>query len=823
MTTELKRFTDSYASMTVAVYEPLIVRWFSQQVLWTIADSMAKRAVSSGSLSKNALTAAPRMLSRSALPEDLEAVLEDEGVDVKELLARDGRDFLAKLPEAKREAVIARLPMLGRAGDVLLPGGELELTTAVAGADKELLSGIPVLTSNAPAGVRDDLDVKELRQTLIKDFDGIVKEMLEVGKLLPASELRKKIVDAAKGRFAASKHDVAIDLLPVLGEWEEYLSPIGIAHFYRQLYFNSSEGAGPIEEAFTIAPAETLEVVYETVRRQIHEELVEMGSEVVSESAVEAKNLDEVSDKVSSMIQRDSSAAMSANATISGSGDVGVWSVSASATLGASADLKTSTQRGTELASRRLKETTKRASERITKTFSIKTRDVLDITTTNVTRRIIKNATNAPLSYGLRRVYRRVEVKVQNLGPRLVWQLYVREPGRGLALSKFVHFQEASPVATPSQPPATKPRPAGGTDTGTTVAALQWDNGRKTYFVTVVVTTGSDRRVTAVSIDSITDLEGGGKEDYAPSARNDVQWAQSYDAATGTFKVNIGILPGDAASVQIGFTYVYDAGPSVLTAWEQEQQKAQAEFAQAEAKAREEALRAQFERDRALITERSKIRSRPANDLRKEERYEVMNRMVSHLFGPSKTGAEPSPLDIELFHRYFDIEMMFVYNHPSWWKPRYSPITTGLRRKAYEITAESEPAPLGSSLGWLLQLDGDARRNEFLNSPWLRVCMPMRPGREAEAIGWLAEHIEGQLGYDPKKEPLKSLLADIAAIRKREVELGIDGPDYVTVDSTVGAPDTALKPENVYPVVDEFEVTVPTDGFIYDEIQVKIP
>ena len=36
--------------------------------------------------------------------------------------------------------------------------------------------------------------------------------------------------------------------------------------------------------------------------------------------------------------------------------------------------------------------------------------------------------------------------------------------------------------------------------------------------------------------------------------------------------------------------------------------------------------------------ERSKIRPRPANDLRREERYEVMNRMINHLFGRSSRG-----------------------------------------------------------------------------------------------------------------------------------------------------------------------------------------
>ena len=49
----------------------------------------------------------------------------------------------------------------------------------------------------------------------------------------------------------------------------------------------------------------------------------------------------------------------------------------------------------------------------------------------------------------------------------------------------------------------------------------------------------------------------------------------------------------------------------------------------------------------------------------------------------------------------------------------------------YYITEESIPAKLGSSLGWLLQLDGDNLRNAFLNAPWVKAVIPIRPGQGA--------------------------------------------------------------------------------------------
>jgi hypothetical protein len=73
------------------------------------------------------------------------------------------------------------------------------------------------------------------------------------------------------------------------------------------------------------------------------------------------------------------------------------------------------------------------------------------------------------------------------------------------------------------------------------------------------------------------------------------------------------------------------------------------------------------------------------------------------------------------------------------------------RADNYYITEDSEPARMGSSLGWLLQLDGDAMRNAFLNAPWVKAVIPIRPGKERAAINWLQRlHVEGTDGLDDK-------------------------------------------------------------------------
>ncbi len=808
MTTTLTKFSGAYATMTVATYEPLILRWVSLLGLRFITVTAASRYQKAKAINFDGGRPAALALSqtvRSQIPSSIDFTADDTQEHVP--ITINGR---AVDPSDVKKLDIPGFPNAAAIGkDVYLHGFSDTDPALLRQRGEHDRPGHPFIQglTAAPISVSNRLGIRDatfdLAATRTKLEEGMVAAARE-WVASPASSNLEHLLDKAS----------VLDNIKVPVLWpgglsiEEALSPIGIAHYYRQLYFNREEGVGPIEQAFTIAPLEVLEVIYETVRKQSHEEVLEQGLEVVSESAVEEKNLDEVSDKVSSMVQQDVSASMSANA----SGGIGVWQVGASAT----ASFAVSSQRGREFSSRRLKEVTTRASERITKSFSIKTTDTLEVTETSTTRRVIKNEAAAPVSYGLRRVLRRVNVKVQDLGPRLVWQLYLRNPGEGLARSRFVHFRESGPITVPDIPPGVPPRPGGGSETESTSTSILWDGSRRVYYVAIVVKPGADRVVTGVRIDSLTDLEGGGKDDEAPAPHNEYDLGSSWDPGTRTYTARIGILPGDSPTLQVAYTYTWDPSDSVMAAWEAQRQAAVAA-------ATEVALTEQFEKNKTLITEKSKIKARPANDLRMEERYEVLNRMVSYLFGRGDDPSEPSPLEIEYFHRYFDIEGIFTYTHPSWWKPRFASKTVGLGREAYEITAESDPAPMGSSLGWMIQLDGDRRRNEFLNSAWARICLPMRPGREDEAIAWLAKHLEGDVGYDASSGVLADLLAEIRGYRDREQGLGLDGPDWVTVDATPGAPADPLKPEGVYPIVQEFDVTVPTEGFVYDQLQVTIP
>ena len=109
------------------------------------------------------------------------------------------------------------------------------------------------------------------------------------------------------------------------------------------------------------------------------------------------------------------------------------------------------------------------------------------------------------------------------------------------------------------------------------------------------------------------------------------------------------------------------------------------------------------------------------------------------------------------------------------------------RTAPYYITESSAPAKLGSSLGWLLQLDGDSMRNAFLNAPWVKAVVPIRPGREQDAINWLKGVMEGADGLDGTLDAqLKELAAKVAEKHQKSAEVK-DMPDLVDPAQTVSA------------------------------------
>ena len=194
-------------------------------------------------------------------------------------------------------------------------------------------------------------------------------------------------------------------------------------------------------------------------------------------------------------------------------------------------------------------------------------------------------------------------------------------------------------------------------------------------------------------------------------------------------------------------------------------------------------------RDRLKLI--STLKPRHSDDLRSEEKHLVYGKMIERLTERLSTGMRHEVV-AELVRGIFEVDEMLYFVAPDFWKPRllseddpgdpkYLPpikpsdpnplsldndLVAGWygwpvknlnydssgnevtdSRIDYLITEETQPAPMGSSLGWLIQVDGDERRNEFLNAAWVKAVFPVRPGKELDALAFLrAANVEGEQG-----------------------------------------------------------------------------
>lgn len=203
------------------------------------------------------------------------------------------------------------------------------------------------------------------------------------------------------------------------------------------------------------------------------------------------------------------------------------------------------------------------------------------------------------------------------------------------------------------------------------------------------------------------------------------------------------------------------------------------EFAADRARALKEAL---FKAARDRVKAANNVEHRKFEELREEERIVVYRNLIRKLLevaGITNEDAKLRHVFAEIVQSMFDVDKMLYFVAPEWWMPRqhhFSPQNIGItspgrvkipgessgfdrtstvdwggasRPSDYYITEDSRHARFGSSLGWLLQLDGDNLRNAFLNAPWVKAVIPIRAGHEWKALAWLeSDAIEGSDGLE---------------------------------------------------------------------------
>jgi hypothetical protein len=561
---------------------------------------------------------------------------------------------------------------------------------------------------------------------------------------------------------------------------------------FRQYFFDLGTFLGEPVEHVWLAPGTTIELIEVSTRKII----IERSQESAQETTTRAEQSTAVKDELSDAVKSENGSSTKLGVSTTHTVNYGVYQGTASASFGVESTRKDAR----ETTHKQNREQAEKLSSEIKRSFKSVFKTVTETTDTRSRRYVLQNPTLNLINYELRRKMRRVGVQLQDLGTQLCWQVFIDNAGVKLGLAELVHFAESPdlsnlkgpeigppPTAIPKkvslpipfQPMPGTPHDDKGADYGKTKQrpGEPWTGNRTN-------TTDEDEEDKEVVMGPFTFKHDPPQRNYelaevrllgpqgnkqAISRNPDI-----FDKATGSFRlildhVNFGGEPSllfdvelvwkplDAARVE------YDAAVAL----------AQAKYNEEVSRLRKKSF---METVRQRIKDASNIKSRPSWDLREEERTIIYRELIEKLMLDSWEIAKTNPKDggnnarlshvrSEVIRAIFDVDAMLYFVAPEWWMPRrrsqlnlnvnVGDSTINLtdndvvkwddivpREDNYKITEDSAPAKLGSSLGWLLQLDGDNLRNAFLNAPWVKAVIPIRPGREKAALNWLRA-IEG--------------------------------------------------------------------------------
>jgi len=575
------------------------------------------------------------------------------------------------------------------------------------------------------------------------------------------------------------------------------LSPLGIVHLFRQYFFELDTFLGTPTGHVWLSPGSSVELVEVSTRRTTIEKSIEQSIETTHKKESSSTEKDEFSLAVKDDNKKDTK--LGASLTVHQSWGTG----DATATGSINQDETQSTAR--EFTHKRMREQSEKLSSEIKENYKSTFKTITETTDTSSKRYVLNNTGTELINYELRRKMRQVGVQVQDIGSYLCWQTFIDEPGRNLGLANLVHIAKPAdlvdvPVATDLPVPPDQKVKFSGNVVYTPVEAVQMVNADGflplTTFDVPTAPEGYEVKFPNQPV-GVFQMSGSGE------GFNQL-WAFR-GRLIGSTKIEVGpdIVPGSRRwDVVINFVVggEVEFTPTAAT---------KKTIADANKKQIADGIKATNDNNRkteeAFITaakERielaSNINTRKYEDLREEERIIVYRNLISALMGeafdislyetPSYTPTNENRHTIsELINSIFDINKMLYFVAPEWWKPRrhyhqnlgvaendefftnnltnWSDLET--RPDNYFITEKSAYAKMGSSLGWLLQLDGDDLRNAFLNAPWVKAVIPIRPGKELQATNWLQQmNIEGTDGltneYYAKPEELEKIKAALS-------------------------------------------------------------
>ena len=596
-------------------------------------------------------------------------------------------------------------------------------------------------------------------------------------------------------------------------EYEAILSPIGIIHLYREYFFEFDSFLGPPVGHVWLSPGGTVELIEISTRRTLTEKTIEQSVETTVKSESDLTTQDDIADAVKEDNRDNIKFGFSNTASYSAPifSDTATANLSLDKTQETSRETthKQMRQQSEKLSSeiKRNFKTTFKTSTETTDTSS--KRYVIQNTTEKLVnyelRRKMRKVGVQVQDIGVSLCWHTfVDDAGRDLG--IAKLVHIGQPPD---LSDLVQ-PEAPAIPTSQSQEVSISIPFVGIDTDDT--GNEYTDGTETesgglFDSTEHIQADFDQHVTysqpGYTLGSV-DLDPQGS-DALLSVRNLVSGDGS-SAATFTIHLNYVSWNGQN-QIPLKAVLHWEPSQAVRTAMTAEYNSRLQSYNNEKARRYKEAF---YEAARERIKLASNITPRPAEDLREEERTVVYRALISQLMS---VGANQSKHVIsELVRSIFDVDRMLYFVAPEWWAPRLhrsaqqlgddgtttstsatAPanvagrsvtkafgnftvkipgiVTTSgsstrgtaisgenltswggakeLNRDSYFITEESSPAKLGSSLGWLLQLDGDNLRNAFLNAPWVKAVIPIRIGKEAAALNWLQQaHVEGADGLD---------------------------------------------------------------------------
>ena len=561
------------------------------------------------------------------------------------------------------------------------------------------------------------------------------------------------------------------------------LSPVGIVHLYRQYFFELDTFLGTPVSHVWLSPGSSVELIEINTRKTITEKTFETSLETITKTEKSTTTEEEISEAV----KQDNKDDMKLGFSTTVNQSWGTGNASATASL----NMDKTQQVAREQTHKRTRQQTEKLSTEIRQNFKSTFRTITEVTDTTSKRYLLNNTTPNLINYELRRKMRQVGVQVQDVGTYLCWETFVDEPGQQLGLADLVHIaQPADLILVPN--PKLIPVPQLSLDVGFT-GEMEWffpENQRQWN--------GPDGfyKMNTLGIPPIPDGYEVANKGAVIGLTQEVILMEDDDSEFFKNVAAKGRITNDGMFIEVGLILgggglAWDEGRirfkvngsircKLNDAKKKEIDTANDALISAKVAADNENLRKQEEAYRKTASERitlaSKITKRKFENLREEERTIVYRNLIKTLMTEnyykvsqnSQSDLESMHVLSELINSIFDIDKMLYFVAPEWWKPRKhkklfvgdSAITNSIngsivkwgnetRPDNYFITEKSDPAPLGSSLGWLLQLDGDDLRNAFLNAPWVKAVIPIRPGKEKAAITWLQNvNVEGSDGLN---------------------------------------------------------------------------